>query len=164
MEQARSEHAVRLRQAGLKVTRIRLAILDLIETHQQHMTADEMTAALRAKRIAADRVTVYRNIDRMIRSGLLIATHMPGRALRVGICTQPEGAHHHHIVCCSCGRVAELQGCIVRDQWDALQKRVERETGFELAGHRLQFFGTCRQCLAEGKKIEPCPSETDASS
>jgi Fe2+ or Zn2+ uptake regulation protein len=145
-EEARANHANRLHEAGLKVTKTRLAILDLVADERRHVTADELTAALRRGKVPADRVTVYRNIDRMIRAGLLITTHMPGKALRVGYCSRPGGPHHHHIVCCICGRVAELQGCVVRDAWTELQEDVRNGTGFELTGHRLQFFGTCAEC------------------
>lgn len=164
MDKNKAEHKSRLRDAGLKVTRIRMGILDLVAREQRHMTADEITAALRRERVPADRVTIYRNVDRMIRGGLLVATHTPGRALRVGYCSKPAGPHHHHIVCCSCGRLAELDGCVIRDAWGELMGQVQERTGFELSGHRLQFFGTCRECLAAGRRVEPCPDKTHSSS
>jgi Fur family ferric uptake transcriptional regulator len=139
-----------LRQAKIKVTRIRLALLDLLATQGHHMTADEITAALRKAGVRADRVTVYRNIDRMIQDGLLIPTHLPGRALRVGLCTRPEAAHHHHVVCERCGRVAETDGCPVREVWERLSREIHEQGGFTLTDHITQYVGICPECRRKG--------------
>ena len=58
-----------LRGAGLKVTGTRLALLQLVGTRGRHMTADEITAGLHKIGVPADRVTVYRNIDKLLRAG-----------------------------------------------------------------------------------------------
>jgi Fur family ferric uptake transcriptional regulator len=137
-----------LRGAGLKVTGTRLALLQLVGSRGRHMTADEITAGLSKAGAPADRVTVYRNIDKLLRSGLLIATHIPGRALRVGLCTRPGADHHHHIVCHVCGRISETTGCCVAGQWDQLKKRMSEQTGWTLTDHAMQYIGICPDCAA----------------
>lgn len=146
MSEIASDHVHRLRGASIKVTRIRIAILDLAAAQRRHMTADEITAALKQSGVAADRVTVYRNLDRMIHEGLLIATCQPGKAMRVGACLKPEAAHHHHIVCERCGRVEETDGCPVQDMWDDLKRRVRSTSGFTVTGHITQYVGICPSC------------------
>ena len=143
------EYATLLRGAGLKVTSTRLALLSMLAEKSRHMTADEITAELRRGGIQVDRVTIYRNIERMLIEGLLIATNLPGRALRVGTCTQPHAEHHHHIVCENCGRVAESDGCLVAENWDSVETRVQQSTGFKLTGHIMQFVGICSECQNE---------------
>jgi len=137
-----------LRGAGLKVTGTRLALLQLVGRRGRHMTADEITAGLTKAGAPADRVTVYRNIDKLLRSGLLIATHIPGRALRVGLCTRPRSDHHHHIVCQVCGRINETTGCCVAGQWEQLKKRLGEQTGWTLTDHAMQYIGICPDCAA----------------
>jgi Fur family ferric uptake transcriptional regulator len=146
VEPSKAEHRNQLRRAGIKITRIRLALLELLAKESRHMTADEITAALRSQTVPADRVTIYRNIDRMIESGLLAATYLPGRAMRVGLCTQPDALHHHHIVCEKCGRVAETNGCPVSDSWDQLSREVRQSCGFQLTSHVTQYVGICADC------------------
>jgi len=148
VESNKTEYRKKLRSSHIKVTRIRLALLDLLARHSRHMTADEMTAALRKESVPADRVTIYRNIERLIDSGILVATHLPGRAMRVGLCTQPDAPHHHHIVCEKCGRVAETDGCPVLDSWDRLTQHVRDCCGFQLTGHVTQYSGVCANCRA----------------
>ena len=137
-----------LRGSGLKVTGTRLALLHLVGARGRHMTADEITAGLHRAGVPADRVTVYRNIDKLLRSGLLIATHIPGRALRVGLCTRPRSDHHHHIVCQVCGRINETTGCCVAGQWDQLKKQLGEQTGWILTDHAMQYIGICPECAA----------------
>jgi Fe2+ or Zn2+ uptake regulation protein len=146
MQDASPDYSLRLRHAGIKVTRIRLAILDLITERGRHMTADEITAALRSRGVAADRVTVYRNIDRMVQEGLMVAACTPGKAMRVGVCAQPGAGHHHHIVCERCGRVAETHGCPIQDAGEAFVRRVQEASGFRLTGHITHYIGVCLEC------------------
>jgi len=153
VETGKPHYRNQLRQADIKVTRIRLALLDLLAEQGRHMTADEITAALRQRAVPADRVTIYRNIDRMIDSGMLVATHLPGRAMKVGLCTQPDAAHHHHIVCERCGRVAETDGCPVLDCREDVMRDILVSSGFRMTGHITQFIGICPECgAAEGGK------------
>jgi len=146
VQDSHPDFARQLRKAGIKVTRIRLAILDLVTQHRRHMTADEITAALRTAGVPADRVTIYRNIDRMVHEGLLVAACLPGKAMRVGVCTQPDAPHHHHIVCERCGRVGETDGCPVADMHDELALAVRDRSGFRLTGHITQYLGICAEC------------------
>ena len=148
METGKPLYRDQLRQADIKVTRIRLALLDLLAEQGRHMTADEITVALKRKSIPADRVTIYRNIDRMIDSGMLVATHLPGRAMKVGLCTQPDAPHHHHIVCEKCGRVAETDGCPVLDCREDVTRDILKSSGFRMTGHVTQYFGICPECEA----------------
>ncbi|MCK4305032.1 MAG: transcriptional repressor [Candidatus Eisenbacteria sp.] len=135
-----------LRNAGLKVTNTRLALLNLVEQGGRHMAADAITTGLHAAGISVDRVTVYRNIDRMQQEGILIPICMPGKALSVGLCKKPNGPHHHHIFCSSCGRMEEADGCVVNDNWEAIGRHQMETNGFELTDHRLQYIGICPSC------------------
>ncbi len=141
-----------LRNAGLKVTRTRVGLLNLLARKSRHLTADEITAGLHAEGIRLDRVTVYRNIERLLDVGIFVASFLPGRALRVGLCRCPDAPHHHHIVCLHCGKLAETQGCLVSDRWETLRQELEAQTGFALEGHVMQYVGVCPECRAAGKR------------
>lgn len=135
-----------LRKVGLKVTRCRVAMLEYIDEHRQHATADEITNGLKTKGFAVDRVTIYRNVDRMLQAGLLATIYVPGRAMRVGLCRFPDSAHHHHVVCQECGKVEEVESCFLIDSWDEVCAEVHRASGYELTGHVMQYLGRCSSC------------------
>jgi Fe2+ or Zn2+ uptake regulation protein len=50
--------------------------------------------------------------------------------------------HHEHIKCDSCGRVTEVEGCVVENTL----KDIEEVTGYRLKGHRLVLSGVCPEC------------------
>lgn len=135
-----------LREVGLKVTAIRVGMLGLIGQRAQHMTADEITDALHETGMPVDRVTVYRNVERMMRAGLLLADLQPGRALKVALSANPGHVHHHHIVCDTCGKVTAVEKCFFQDNWELIRADVRRLSGYDLTGHLTQFSGTCPDC------------------
>lgn len=141
-----TDYAALLRRVGLKVTRCRVAMLEYIDGHGQHATADEITAGLKANGFAVDRVTIYRNVDRMLHKGLLATIYVPGRAMRVGLCKHPDSDHHHHVVCTDCGKVQEVESCFLVDSWDQVCTEVNGASGFELTGHVMQYLGRCPEC------------------
>jgi len=143
-----------LRAVGLKVTAVRVALIDLISRRAQHMTADEITAALHAEGLPVDRVTIYRNVERMMQEGLLMADLQPGRALKVALGPRPGRVHHHHIVCDSCGRVTPTAGCYLAENWEAIRADMLKTTGYELGGHLMQFTGTCPECSRSQTEAE----------
>jgi len=130
-----------LRKVGLKVTRSRLAMLDLLARRQTHMSADEITDTLREEGHAVDRVTVYRNLDKMLDRDLLAMVYIPGRAMRVGLRRNPGSPHHHFIVCEKTGRVEELDTCFLQECWDYAAQRIQEKSGWELTGHVMQYVG-----------------------
>ncbi len=135
-----------LRGAGLKVTGTRLALLELVASEGRHLTADEITALLHKKGIPADRVTIYRNIERLMRDAILLPDLAPGRAVRVALGNGPGKVHHHHVVCDICGRVTSTDGCFLQDSWDEVKEDLQRQTGYEVTSHLMQFSGTCPDC------------------
>ena len=58
-------------------------------------------------------------------------------------------AHHHHLVCLSCGGVGDvtLTGRSER-AIDAATNEVAAATGFQATGHRLDIVGMCARCAA----------------
>jgi Fur family ferric uptake transcriptional regulator len=139
-----------LRDAGMKVTRSRLAILDLLAERQTHMSADEITDTLRGNGFRVDRVTVYRNLDRLLDAGILATVHVSDRAMHVGLRSNPGSPHHHFIVCTASGRVSEIDSRFLNDCWDRARERIRAATGWELTGHVLQFVGISPQAQAAG--------------
>ncbi|HKV88890.1 MAG TPA: transcriptional repressor [Candidatus Dormibacteraeota bacterium] len=53
--------------------------------------------------------------------------------------------HHEHVRCQSCGKVAEIRGCVADDA----EARIQASTGYVINGHQIVFIGLCPAC-AEG--------------
>jgi Fur family ferric uptake transcriptional regulator len=82
--------------------------------------------------------TVYRCIKRLLDEGTIVAVDLPGEAPRYELAGKE---HHHHFRCNACERVYDLTGC--PDRFDTLTPK-----GFQLTGHEVYLFGTCRDCAA----------------
>jgi Fe2+ or Zn2+ uptake regulation protein len=55
-----------------------------------------------------------------------------------------EPAHHHHVVCSSCGRAAAVG--IDDGRLAAVVRDVTRQTGYRVDSHRIELFGLCPAC------------------
>jgi Fur family transcriptional regulator, stress-responsive regulator len=117
--------AARLRQAGLRATAPRVAVLRELTEVPGHHSADELAQRLRARGIPIARASVYNVLDDLVRCELVtLADAGPGRALY-----EAHEAGHHHFVCRRCGHVedvpclsgarpclqADLRGAIIDD-------------------------------------------------
>lgn len=49
---------------------------------------------------------------------------------------------HPHLICTRCKKIIDPDLSSLED----LAKEVTRETGFQIATHRVDFFGLCREC------------------
>lgn len=127
-------------QRLLYATRARRAVLDLLRGERRYLSAGEIhrQLALAQPRLALS--TVYRTLEVLEELGTVArrSGDVGGEASFV-YCGD---AHHHHAVCRSCGRVEDV-AC---DAVGAIRISLERQTGFELDEHTVEFSGRCARC------------------
>lgn len=99
-----TDGARELAAAGLRVTRARLEVLELLAELGGHRSADELVAAFRARGTPRPRATVYHVLGTLERAGLLlVADAGRGRTL------YEAATHwHHHLVCRGCGAIIDV--------------------------------------------------------
>jgi Fur family transcriptional regulator, ferric uptake regulator len=126
----------KLSDVDYRVTAPRRQILESIAARSGQFTAESLADELRPDGIG--RATVFRTIDLLVHLGVLHRLH--GTTCHTYVACGP--AHHHHVICSSCDRVLEIEGCGVDDQ----MRRVAQATGFAIDEHRLEFIGRCAAC------------------
>jgi Fur family ferric uptake transcriptional regulator len=133
-----------LREHNLPVTAQRVAIADVALRSERHLSADEIARELSSRGGEAGTATVYRTIELLVRSGLLVERDF-GEGFRR---YEParDAPHHEHLMCTVCGSVTEF-----RDE------RLERMTmiiadghGYARQSHRLVIYGVCPACVKGG--------------
>ncbi len=127
-------------------TKQRDAILEVLRELKTHPTAAELYALLRSRLPRISLGTVYRNLEALAQNGSirrLVSGHEEARF-------DGDLSRHHHVRCVECGRLADVRD-IVPD--NAQTTEVARQTGYEVLGHRLEFFGLCPQC--RGHRVSP---------
>lgn len=130
----------RLREKGYRLTPQRELVLRAVD-RLGHATPDEVLAAVREESDAVNISTVYRTLEVMEELGLVRHAHLADRAPTYHSATAPP---HVHLVCRSCGKVAEADASVV----DALASGLEERHGFSTDIGHLTVFGTCAECAA----------------
>ena len=128
-----------LEDAGYRLTAPRRAVADLIGGRRGHFTADELLAESQRRRLGVTRATVFRSLDVLADLSLIERLDLPTGEHAFVAC---EPAHHHHIVCSSCGRSTEVDD----NGLEAVAAAVERQSGYRVDTHRLELFGLCPGC------------------
>ena len=143
-QQTWREHALAtLARAGYRKGGARNAVVDLLETQDCAVTAQEIDEQLRAGGRAVGRASVYRILE-LLTTLRLVQRIDVGQGVARYARHQPDGDHHHHLVCDGCGRVAPFED-------PALEQaiaRVSRRLSFAVADHDVVLHGACRACRA----------------
>jgi Fur family ferric uptake transcriptional regulator len=122
-------------------TRQRALILDALEAESGFQTAQGLHAGLRARGEAVGLTTVYRALQALADAGEVdVVRADDGGEAMYRLCG--GRAHHHHIVCRSCGRAAELRASAI-EAWVA---DAARRHGFSDVTHTAELFGLCSDC------------------
>ncbi|MBX7120160.1 MAG: transcriptional repressor [Gemmatimonadaceae bacterium] len=135
-----------LREHNLPVTAQRLAIADVLLTSERHLSAEEVALEATARGRSVGTATVYRTIDTLLESGLVVERDF-GEGFRR---FEParDIPHHEHLVCTQCGRVEEFRD----ERLERMTTIVAESRGFARQRHRLVIHGICRDCQTQGHR------------
>jgi Fur family ferric uptake transcriptional regulator len=130
---------------GVRMTRQRRAILQVMEGARGHLDAASILRIARHDHPDIDRVTVYRTLTLLKRHGLideLDLLHLGG----VGHYYEQRPLQQHlHVACLRCGRVVEIASPL----FDKIKGQVERNLAFRVAFARVEIGGYCEKCRPE---------------
>jgi Fur family ferric uptake transcriptional regulator len=127
-----------LRTHGLRVTRPRLAVLDVL-TQGGHLEVDEITRQARNRIDSVSTQGVYDVLGALSRVGLARRIEPAGSPARY---EARVGDNHHHIVCRSCGAIEDVD--CVRGERPCLVPGLGH--GFEIDEAEVTFWGLCPDC------------------
>jgi len=127
-----------LRARGLRVTRPRLAVLDVL-AGGGHLEVEEIARAVRARLDSVSTQAVYDVLGALSRAGLARRIEPAGSPARYEART---GDNHHHVVCRSCGEIADVD-CAVGA---APCLEPGSAGGFEVDEAEVTFWGLCPAC------------------
>ena len=136
MRHAHSKAANPLRQAGLKSTPGRRAVLQVLEKASSPLSPEQIHAKVGSE--VCDRTTVYRILESLGEAGLVQRVILGGKTLYLH---EESNHHHHHIVCRKCRATVCLDECLI----SPLEKKA-KQLGFHDIRHSLQLTGLCSKC------------------
>lgn len=130
-----------LRTADLRVTRPRLAVLDAVRHHPHADTASVLTA-VRAQEPAVSQQAVYDVLAVLADAGIVRKIQPAGSVARYEL---RVGDNHHHIVCRTCGAVADVD-CAVGA---APCIEPSDSHGFVVDEAEVTYWGHCPDCVSQ---------------
>lgn len=128
-----------LRNKNIRVTEKRRIILEKIIENNDPISAEEILTKLKKENIDLDLSTIYRNLNTLEQSGLLLKnTNLDG----ISYFQLNTNDHKHFITCMSCNKKFIVENCPIHE----VEKKIENETGFIIKGHSFEFTGICPDC------------------
>ena len=131
--------SARLKQAGLKVTATRVAVLEVLDEADDHPRIDQIIARVRAAGVSISTQATYDVCEALYRAGLASKIELAGGPARY---ESRAGDNHHHLVCRSCGLAVDVDCAVGR----TVCLEPSDAQGFRLDEAEVTYWGTCPSC------------------
>jgi Fur family transcriptional regulator, ferric uptake regulator len=132
------EGILRLKAAGLKVTKPRERILGVVAASPKPLSSEEVHARLKG----SDLVTVYRTLLAMEEAEILRRADFGDGVRRYEFANAHH--HHHYVICRGCQKIEPFDDC----PFSATKKLLEKK-GYSKVQHTLEVFALCESCQAK---------------
>lgn len=127
-----------LRDVGLRVTRPRLAVLAAVHDHP-HADTDSIIGAVRQDLPDVSHQAVYDSLHTLAGHGLVRRIKPAGSVARYEART---GDNHHHVVCRSCGAIADVDCAVGHTPC----LTASEDHGFLIDEAEVVYWGLCPTC------------------
>jgi Fe2+ or Zn2+ uptake regulation protein len=131
-----------LRGAGLRVTAARVALLETVR-HGDHLGVEAIASGVRDRIGHVSLQAVYEALHALTEAALIGRIEPPGSPARF---EGRVGDNHHHVVCRSCGVVADVD-CAVGE---APCLTASDDHGFSIDEAQVIYWGLCTSCSTAG--------------
>ena len=126
---------------GLRLTPQRDVLLHALSETTGHPTADDLVKKVRKVLPTVSHATVYRNVQELVRAGLIGTLARSGGAVQFEI--NPD--YHHHFICQRCGQVWDVYLDQVAVTLDHKRSPLN---GFRIDRRDVQLRGVCARCAS----------------
>ncbi len=133
-------HQSALRGKNLKATPGRLALLDIFAHYDKPLSIKELKKLVGSS--GPDTATLYRNTESLTAEGMLVRLNLSGKNAAYELASR---GHHHHLICNSCGAVADVK---INSHPGLNAQALKCAGSFDrVVSHSLEFFGICKKCI-----------------
>ncbi|MFO1105060.1 MAG: Fur family transcriptional regulator [Amaricoccus sp.] len=122
-----------LRDAGLRITKPRRIILEILHDSHGHPDAAQIFERAVAMDSRISLATVYRTMKALEESGAIQRHAFAGGPARF----EQQARHHDHLIDLDSGEVVEFADPRI----EALQEEIAARLGYEIVHHRLEIYG-----------------------
>ncbi|MEE4166407.1 MAG: transcriptional repressor [Desulfocapsaceae bacterium] len=129
---------------NMRLTTQRQIILEELSKVKSHPTASEVYDMVRKRLPRIGLGTVYRNLELMAESGVILKLEVGGTQKRFDATTDL----HYHIRCVDCGRVDDIELPVQQE----INKIASENTSYQVLNHHIEFSGICEQCSSAAEQ------------
>ena len=146
------DYAEQLRHADLRVTRPRVAVLGAVCSHP-HADTETIFDSVRVDLPEVSRQTVYDVLAALASVGLVRRIQPSGSVARY---ESRVGDNHHHLVCRSCGTIADADCAVGEAPCLTPSDPAGSLDGFIVDEAEVVYWGMCPECsLIEASRSQP---------
>ncbi|MGV3244317.1 peroxide-responsive transcriptional repressor PerR [Staphylococcus sp. 11261D007BR] len=132
------ESIATLRQAGVRITPQRQAILNFLIQSDAHPTADEIYQSLSPDFPNISVATIYNNLKVFKKTGIVKELSYGDASSRFDFDTQ----NHYHVICENCGKIVDFHYPLLHE----VEQLAQHVTNFNISHHRMEIYGICEEC------------------
>ncbi|MGX8701989.1 Fur family transcriptional regulator [Caproiciproducens sp.] len=140
----KADHRADLRQKGLKNTKRRMAVLEILEKQTQPVAAEQIFMQLNRYDLSTSMSTVYRELDSLVNNDLVLKIKI--NESNKALYEYNRMIHKHYLVCLGCKKMISLDMCPLK----AYEEKLQEQTHFIITDHKLNVYGYCPECQAKG--------------
>lgn len=123
---------------NMRLTTQRQIILEELSKVTSHPTANEVYDMVRKRLPRIGLGTVYRNLELMADSGMILKLEVGGTQKRFDATTEC----HYHIRCTNCDKVDDID---IPVQYH-VNEAAGQKSSYRILGHHIEFSGVCEDC------------------
>lgn len=124
---------------NMRLTTQRQIILEELGKVTSHPTANEVYDMVRKRLPRIGLGTVYRNLELLADSGVILKIEVGGTQKRFDATVDP----HYHIRCAACGKVDDIDIPVQ----EHINQAATAASSYQVLGHHIEFSGICHSCL-----------------
>lgn len=135
-----AEYEEKLKKSGLKLTKSRKAILDILIKSDQPMAAEQIFLILKEEKIDTNLSTVYRTLYSLENIEMVTKISIMDDDRKLFEYNMMD--HRHYLICIGCKKIITIKNCPL----GSYEKELESKTNFAILGHKLYLYGYCSEC------------------
>jgi len=139
-----------LKGCGFRITYAREAVLDVLNTTEEHLSAEDIYLLLRTKYPGIGLTTVYRTLDLLEQMRIVYRFEFGQDRAKYEL-TEVFGhkKHHHHLICKKCGMIIDYYDFNDEEKSfiNKTEHALEKKYNFNIQEHLIHFYGFCPDCI-----------------
>ncbi|KNZ42069.1 Fur family transcriptional regulator [Acetobacterium bakii] len=129
-----------LKEKGLKSTKHRMAILDILVKKDHPISAEQIFFEIQEMDVAINLSTVYRNLEVLVEKSMVTKLTLSGD--NRSVYEYNRMVHRHYLICLGCKKILAIEHCPIKKY----EQQIESETDYKIVGHKLDLYGYCPEC------------------